>query len=144
MGSGTAEVWSTSSALAASSSPSGGGSCGTTGWSSPWAQADAVAATIAASVGIDLVPRPFQPVLRGLLMAGGTARYMRAGPATDDCAVSERPLWWPPNRLCGRYLAPYLTTRVGGSAVMFHDGPGDLAARTRKNALGGLADLSLG
>ena len=41
-------------------------------------QADAVAESIAASVGADVAPRPFRPVLRGLLTAGGAARYMRA------------------------------------------------------------------
>jgi sulfide:quinone oxidoreductase len=85
-------------------------------------QADAVAESIAAAAGADVAPRPFRPVLRGLLTAGGTARYMRALVAGDDCAVSGQPLWWPPNRLCGRYLAPYLS-RSGRVAVMFDGGP---------------------
>jgi hypothetical protein len=25
-------------------------------------------------------------------------------------------LWWPPNRLSGRYLAPYLSSQVGDTA----------------------------
>jgi sulfide:quinone oxidoreductase len=81
-------------------------------------QADAVAAAIAVSVGSDVSPRPFRPVLRGLLTAGEATLYMRARIATgtgDDCAVSEQPLWWPPNRLCGHYLAPYLSSRVGAA-----------------------------
>ena len=89
-------------------------------------QADAVAASIAAHAGADVTARPFRPVLRGLLTGDGTARYIRADIATgagDECTVSERPLWWPPNRLCGRYLAPYLSARVGGGAVMFQDLP---------------------
>jgi sulfide:quinone oxidoreductase len=93
-------------------------------------QADAVAQSIASAVGTVVAPRPLRPVLRGVLTADGTTHYMRAhiaGAARDDCTVSERPLWWPPNRLCGRYLAPYLSARVGGSAVMFHDA---YAART--------------
>jgi sulfide:quinone oxidoreductase len=84
-------------------------------------QADAVAESIAAAVGADVAPRPFRPILRGLLTAGGSVRYMRARVAGDDCAVSGQPLWWPPNRLCGRYLAPYLS-RSGRVAVMFHGG----------------------
>ncbi len=112
-------------------------------------QGDVVAAAIAASVGVDIAPRPFRPVLRGLLMAGGTARYMRARIAIgagDDCAVSERPLWWPPNRLCGRYLAPYLSSRVGGGSVMFGygAGPRDLVTSGGPRALAELDDLSLG
>ena len=85
-------------------------------------QADAVAEALAASVGAGVDPRPFRPVLRGLLTAGGVTRYMRAtiaAGAGGECAVSEQPLWWPPNRLCGRYLAPYLSCRVGGGATMF-------------------------
>jgi sulfide:quinone oxidoreductase len=87
-------------------------------------QADAVAESIAANVGADVVPRPFKPVLRGLLTAGGPTRYMRARIAAGfgvDSTLSEQPLWWPPNRLCGRYLAPFLSSRVGGPAVMFQD-----------------------
>ncbi len=111
-------------------------------------QADAVAEVIAASVGARVDPQPFRPVLRGFLMAGGTARYMRAriaGGETDDCAVSERPLWWPPNRLCGRYLAPYLSAR-GGGGVMFGDEDAISVAVALdaggRRVLGELADLS--
>jgi sulfide:quinone oxidoreductase len=87
-------------------------------------QADAVARSIASSVDAMVAPRPLRPVLRGVLTADGTWHYMRAPFATGaraDCSISEQPLWWPPNRLCGRYLAPYLSARVGGSAVMFGD-----------------------
>src|ERR1700742_3910761 len=41
-------------------------------------QADAVAESIAAATGADLVPQPFRPVLRGLLLTGGRPRYLRA------------------------------------------------------------------
>ncbi len=94
-------------------------------------QADAVALSIAASIGARVAPRPFRPVLRGLLTAGGTTRYMRAqlvSAAGDDGAVSERPLWWPPNRLCGRYLAPYLSGRGGRGAARFQSAPPLIAA----------------
>jgi hypothetical protein len=37
----------------------------------------------------------------------------------EDVAVSDDPLWWPPNRLCGRYLAPYLSRRAGEGTTMF-------------------------
>lgn len=87
-------------------------------------QADAVAESVAASVGVDIVPRPFRPVLRGLIVGGGSPRYMRARIATgagEDCTLSEEPLWWPPNRLCGRYLAPYLSWRAAAGATMFQD-----------------------
>ena len=79
-------------------------------------QADAVAEAIAASAGADIDPQPFRPVLRGVLLTGGPARYLRAdisGAAGDDSIVSSQALWWPPNKLCGRYLAPYLSSQLG-------------------------------
>jgi sulfide:quinone oxidoreductase len=82
-------------------------------------QADAVAEAIAASVGADLDPQPFRPVLRGVLLTGAGACYLRAdisGCAGDDSTISGEPLWWPPNKLCGRYLAPYLSRQTGEAA----------------------------
>jgi len=79
-------------------------------------EADAVAEAIAASVGADVDPQPFQPVLRGLLLTGGRARYLRAdisGGAGDDSTISTDALWWPPDKISGRYLALYLSSRVG-------------------------------
>jgi sulfide:quinone oxidoreductase len=82
-------------------------------------QADAAAEAIAATVGGDIDPQPFRPILRGALLTGGPARYLRAdisGGAGDDSVASEEALWWPPNKLCGRYLAPYLSGRRGEAA----------------------------
>jgi sulfide:quinone oxidoreductase len=82
-------------------------------------QADAVAEAIAASVGADIDPQPFRPILRGVLLTGGPARYLRAdisGGAGDDSNIAGEALWWPPNKLCGRYLAPYLSSQVGEAA----------------------------
>jgi sulfide:quinone oxidoreductase len=82
-------------------------------------QADAVAETIAASVGADVDPQPFRPILRGVLLTGGAPRYLRSdvsGGAGDDSTISSKPLWWPPDKLAGRYLAPYLSSQVGDAA----------------------------
>ena len=68
-------------------------------------QADAVAQHVAARHGVRLDPAPFRPVLRGMLFAGGAARYMRGD------AVAAQPLWWPPTKIAGRYLAPYMYER---------------------------------
>jgi sulfide:quinone oxidoreductase len=82
-------------------------------------QADAVAEAIASSVGADVDPQPFRPILRGVLLTGGAPRYLRAdisGSAGDDSTISSKPLWWPPDKLAGRYLAPYLSSQVGEAA----------------------------
>jgi sulfide:quinone oxidoreductase len=84
-------------------------------------QADAAAATIAQALGAAIEAPPFAPVLRGLLLTGGAPLYLRAeldarGTRTKGSArrlrgeVSSRALWWPPGKIAGRYLAPYLST----------------------------------
>jgi sulfide:quinone oxidoreductase len=73
--------------------------------------ADAVAETIAAEAGAPVTPTPFRPVLRGLLLTGAAPRFMRAdlaGGHGDSDVVSVDPLWWPPGKIVGRYLAPVL------------------------------------
>jgi sulfide:quinone oxidoreductase len=88
-------------------------------------QADAVAEAIAASVGVEIDPQPFRPTLRGVLLTGGRARYLRAdisGDAGDDSAISRVPLWRPPNKLYGRHLAPYLSSQVGSAADVMPPG----------------------
>lgn len=79
-------------------------------------QADAAAEAIAAAAGADLTPEPFRPVLRGLLLTGNEPRYLRreirGDPAQEPTATAE-PLWWPPAKIVGRYLAPYLASIAG-------------------------------
>jgi sulfide:quinone oxidoreductase len=73
-------------------------------------QADAAAEHIAARVGAALDPTPFRPVLRGQLLTGEDSLNLRGeiaggrgeGAASADC------LWWPPHKISGRYLAPWL------------------------------------
>jgi sulfide:quinone oxidoreductase len=74
-------------------------------------QADAAAETIAALAGADVTPQPFRPVLRGLLLTGRQPRYLRhelTGGAGDSSTASPEPLWWPPAKIVGQYLAPFL------------------------------------
>jgi sulfide:quinone oxidoreductase len=96
-------------------------------------QADAVAEAIAAAVGARIEPQPFRPVLRGTLLTGGAARYLRAdisGGAGDDSTVSDDALWWPPNKLSGRYLAPYLSSKTGEAADVMPQDPGAIEVDT--------------
>ena len=78
-------------------------------------QALAAAETIAARAGAEVEPRPFHPVLRGMLLTGESPRYLRRDIASDPETswVSEAPIWWPPAKIVGRYLAPFLATLAG-------------------------------
>jgi sulfide:quinone oxidoreductase len=85
-------------------------------------QADAAAEAIAVAIGIDVDPRPFRPVLRGLLLTGREPRYLRrelSGQPAHDPVASYEPLWWPPAKIAGRHLAPFLAAIAGaeGSAT---------------------------
>ena len=86
-------------------------------------QADVVATTLAADLGAVDSAAPFRPVLRGLLLTGGAPLYLRAELTAKGTVqrtgharralhgqVSTRALWWPPGKVAGRYLAPYLAT----------------------------------
>ena len=91
-------------------------------------QADSVAAHVAASYGADVEPAPFQPMLRGMLFTGDEPLYMRSGVPGADPNVPGAwfPLWWPPTKVAGRYLAPYLFERgdedgLGGPPMGFVD-----------------------
>jgi sulfide:quinone oxidoreductase len=70
-------------------------------------QADAVAEAIAADAGAISEARPFSPVLRGLLLTGEAPQYLRHEPGAES-TVSPEPLWWPPAKIVGRHLAPFL------------------------------------
>jgi sulfide:quinone oxidoreductase len=74
-------------------------------------QAATVAEAIAAVAGAPVTPRPFRPILRGMLLTGGTPRYLRSeltGGYGTTSVASEEPLWWPPAKIAGRYLGPAL------------------------------------
>ena len=78
-------------------------------------QADAAAEEIACLAGADVAAEPFQPVLRGLILTGGTPLYARAelSRAGLPASVATDALWWPPAKIVGRYLAPFLAERSG-------------------------------
>ena len=80
-------------------------------------QAVAAAEAIAAGVRPELTPQEFRPVLRGLLLTGAEPRYLRQeladGADATLSSASPKPLWWPPAKIVGRYLAPFLAARAG-------------------------------
>ena len=76
-------------------------------------QADAIAEHVAALAGAPVAPQQFRPVLRGRLMTGTADRFLRHAVAGGDGGgeVSEDELWWPPAKVSGRYIAPWLAMR---------------------------------
>jgi len=79
-------------------------------------QAEVAAEAIAAEAGADLTPRPFRPVLRGLLLTGTEPSYLRRELTTkgeETSWASPDPLWWPPAKIVGHYLAPFLAALAG-------------------------------
>lgn len=73
-------------------------------------QADVVARAIAARAGGDVEQEPFRPMLRGVLLTGRGKAWMRNDLAADeDAGTADRhALFWPPTKIAGRYLSPYL------------------------------------
>jgi sulfide:quinone oxidoreductase len=107
---GTADLYAAGDAIA----------CGVKHGGLATQQADAAAEAIAARVGAPVTPAPFAPVLRGVLLTGEGPRSLEStltGSASSASsaasgAASARPLWWPPAKIAGRYLGPYLTGSV--------------------------------
>jgi len=79
-------------------------------------QADAAAASIAGWAGAAVAPVPFSPVLRGVLLTGRGRRWIRRSleTAADHGETSRRALWWPPTKVAGRHLSPYLAMHAHG------------------------------
>ena len=87
-------------------------------------QADAVAQAIAARLGAIGMPEPFRPVLRGLLLTDEASLYLRTELGASGRhehrllpppgTASRNALWWPPGKIAGRYLTPFV---AGGAAA---------------------------
>jgi sulfide:quinone oxidoreductase len=80
-------------------------------------EADTAAETIAAAVGCDIEPAPFDPVLRGELWTGGEPVYLfgrLTGKHGETSTLGSKPPW--PERdgkIVGRYLSPFLAALPG-------------------------------
>jgi sulfide:quinone oxidoreductase len=85
-------------------------------------QAVAAVTSILVRHGADLDPRPFRPVLRGMLMTGGERRWLRApaGATPGNAMVAMRALWWPPTKIATPYLGPYLLKREEADLLALH------------------------
>ncbi|HEY5046234.1 MAG TPA: FAD-dependent oxidoreductase [Solirubrobacteraceae bacterium] len=77
-------------------------------------QADAVAESIASLAGAPVSPKPFHPVIRGMLLTGDKPMYLTAritGGQGFGSEVTDTPTWDPPSKIASKYLAPYLAAR---------------------------------
>ncbi len=83
-------------------------------------QADVAAGGIGRLAGLpeaEAAPGTFRPVIRAALMTPDGPHYLRS--AGGAGRTGRAPLWWPPAKVAGRLLAPYLTR-----ALPEHDGEG--------------------
>ena len=81
-------------------------------------QALATAEMIAANAGADVEPQPFRPIVHGLLLTGSEPRFLRRelhGTAETEPVVTSEALWWPPAKIAGRHLGPFLAELMGRS-----------------------------
>jgi len=81
-------------------------------------QADVAARHIAHDAGGPLEPERFTPVLRGRLLTGGADRFLRRDLQGAHGEADEQELWWPPSKVYGRYLGPWVAMRQ----LDHHDG----------------------
>jgi sulfide:quinone oxidoreductase len=98
-------------------------------------QADVAAEAIAAGLGAPLSPRTFEPTLRAMLLTGIAPMYLRRSLAVRSDAggeVGTEALWWPPTKVAGRYLGPYLALAgASGRHSRLEDRP--IATRDRES-----------
>lgn len=82
-------------------------------------QADAAAEAIAALAGAPVEPKPFEPVIRAILLGADKPLYLRAhitGGHGWSSDVSEDPLWSADAKIVARYLTPFLESRDRAAA----------------------------
>lgn len=69
----------------------------------------------AREAGVPVEATPLEPVLRALLLPGDRPVFLRAalGGRHGDPGVGDwEPLWWPPAKVGGLYLAPFLAENL--------------------------------
>lgn len=75
-------------------------------------QADVAAEAIAAGLGAEVEPHPFDPILRGVLWTGAGTRYLQGwltGGHGETSTMSEAPPWGSDQgKIVGRYLTEFL------------------------------------
>lgn len=79
-------------------------------------QADVVVEHLAARVGAAAELDPPAHVLRARMLTGAADLWLRRdlGDFADAGTVSRHALWWPPGKIAGRWLAPYVAAHADG------------------------------
>jgi sulfide:quinone oxidoreductase len=100
-------------------------------------QADAVALHIARRAGADVEPETTRVVLRARLLTGAEDLWLRRDLLRpgDPGEAAQHALWWPPGKVAGRWIAPYLQAQRDAQAGFPHP-----VARGRTLAPGTPAD----
>jgi sulfide:quinone oxidoreductase len=70
-------------------------------------QADVAATAIALQAGAPVELDDYRPTLRGMLLTGRRPVYLSRTPGRPGEASLDAP-WWPPHKIAGRHLGPYL------------------------------------
>ncbi|MCU1504605.1 MAG: hypothetical protein JWM12_3959 [Ilumatobacteraceae bacterium] len=85
-------------------------------------QADVVAEHLAERAGATVESDPHAHILRARMVTGSGDLWLRRdlGDLADPGTVAHRALWWPPGKIAGRWLAPYVAARADGEAGVPH------------------------
>ncbi len=79
-------------------------------------QADAAAEAIAAELGADVKPEPFDPILRGTLWTGEKPKFLYgklSGGHGETSVLADHAVWEHEGKIVGKYLAPFLDAIPG-------------------------------
>jgi sulfide:quinone oxidoreductase len=82
-------------------------------------QADAAAEVIAAQIGGQVEPQPFEPILRAVLLTGEDPKYLYGklgGGHGETSTFSDDPPWRDEGKIVGKYLAPFLASTSHAAA----------------------------
>ena len=66
----------------------------------------------------ELEPSPFRAGAARAAVDRDGPRFLRAEGSPAASQVDTEPLWWPPAKIVGRYLAPFLARRLGLSELL--------------------------
>ena len=82
------------------------------------------AADIAVMAGAAIDVPAYQPMLQGVLLTGDEPEFLQRRPqASPGSEAALDPLWWPPQKVVGRHLGPYLEA-LGARTVRSGAGTG--------------------